>query len=142
MAEITLSKRAQILKPSPTLALGAKAKALADKGHDVISLSLGEPDWDTLQVAKDAGIEAIQKGFTKYTPSAGLPELRAQIAEQTQQETGGTYETSQVPVSTGGKFILYAWLQCLCEAGDEVVIPAPYGVSYPVIAELAGATSV
>ena len=133
-----LSQRAQNLKPSPTLALAAKAKELAAQGHDVISLSVGEPDWDTLECAKKAGIEAIQSGFTKYTPSNGIPELRKAIAEQTTQDLGATYSADDVTVTTGGKFVIFSALQCVIDPGDEVIIPAPYWVSYPVMVELAG----
>lgn len=137
-----ISKRAQSLKPSPTLALAAKAKELASQGHDVISLSVGEPDWDTFECAKAAGIKAIQDGFSKYTPSNGIPELRKAIAAQTSQDLGVTYTADDVTVSTGGKFVIFAALQCAIDPGDEVIIPAPYWVSYPVMVELAGGVPV
>lgn len=132
-----ISKRAKSLKPSPTLALAAKAKELAAQGHDVISLSVGEPDWDTFECAKKAGIRAIEEGFSKYTPSNGIPELRKAIALQTSQDLGVTYSADEVTVSTGGKFVIFAALQCVIDPGDEVIIPAPYWVSYPVMVELA-----
>jgi aspartate aminotransferase len=132
-----LSQRAQNLKPSPTLALAAKAKELTAQGHKVISLSVGEPDWDTFQCAKRAAMAAIESGFSKYTPANGIPELRKAIAEQTQKEIGINYSPEQVTVSTGGKFIIFSALQTLLNPGDEVIIPAPYWVSYPTMVELA-----
>jgi aspartate aminotransferase len=136
-----ISERAKSLKPSPTLALAAKAKELAAQGHDVISLSVGEPDWDTLECAKKAGIEAIQKGQTKYTPANGIVELRKAIATQTSADLGVSYTADDVTVSSGGKFTLFAALQMVVDPGDEVIIPAPYWVSYPVMVELAGGKS-
>jgi aspartate aminotransferase len=132
-----ISQRAKSLKPSPTLALAAKAKELAAKGNDVISLSVGEPDWDTLECAKQAGIKAIQDGFTKYTPSNGIPELRKAIAAQTNADIGSNYTADDVTVSSGGKFTIFAAIQAVIDPGDEVVIPAPYWVSYPTMVELA-----
>ncbi len=133
-----ISKRAQNLKPSPTLALAAKAKELAAQGHDVISLSVGEPDWDTLECAKRAGIDAIVKGQSKYTPASGMPALRKAIAEQTSRDLGLEYSLNDVTVSSGGKFVLFSAIQATIDPGDEVIIPAPYWVSYPVMVELAG----
>jgi aspartate aminotransferase len=137
-----ISQRAKSLKPSPTLALAAKAKELAAQGKDVISLSVGEPDWDTFECAKAAGIKAIQEGFSKYTPSNGIPELRKAIAAQTNQDLNTNYTADEVTVSTGGKFVIFAALQCAVDPGDEVIIPAPYWVSYPVMVELAGGVPV
>ncbi len=133
-----ISDRAKNLKPSPTLALSAKAKELASQGHDVISLSVGEPDWDTLECAKRAGIDAIVKGQSKYTPSNGLPDLRKAIATQTSNDLGLTFSPDEVTVSAGGKYVLFAAIQTAINPGDEVIIPAPYWVSYPVMVELAG----
>lgn len=133
-----LSKRAQALKPSPTLAIAAKAKELAAQGHPVISLSVGEPDWDTFERIKEAGIAAIKKGQTKYSPSNGILPLRQAIVEQTNRDLGTKYDASEVTVTAGAKFVLFAALQALVDPGDEVVIPAPYWVSYPTMAELAG----
>lgn len=132
-----LSVRAQSLKPSPTLALAAKAKELASKGVDVISLSVGEPDWDTFDGAKQAAIQAIQKGMTKYTPAAGTPSLRQLIADTTSRELGIPFEAGEVTVTAGGKFVLFSAFQMLLGPGDEVLIPAPYWVSYPTMVELA-----
>lgn len=132
-----LSQRILNLKPSPTLALAAKAKELKDQGHDVISLTVGEPDWDTLPSAKEAGMAAIRNGATKYTPANGIPELRQAICAQTNKELGLDYKPDQVTVSAGGKFIIFAALQAVVDPGDEVIVPAPYWVSYPVMVELA-----
>lgn len=133
-----LSTRAQNLKPSPTLAIAAKAKAMKEEGLDVISLSVGEPDWDTYSEIKEAGINAIKSGNTKYAPAAGLPKLKKAIVQLAKDEVGVDYQPSQATVSTGAKFILFSALQMLVDEGDEVLIPIPYWVSYPTMAELAG----
>lgn len=133
-----LSKRVLNLKGSPTLALASQAKELKAQGKDVISLSVGEPDWDTFESIKKAGYQAIERGVTKYTPAAGTPELRKAIAHQTSEDLGLSYDFSQVTVSSGGKFIIFCALQSLLDPGDEVIIPAPYWVSYPDMVELAG----
>ncbi|MCB0367083.1 MAG: pyridoxal phosphate-dependent aminotransferase [Bdellovibrionaceae bacterium] len=132
-----LADRVASLKPSPTLALAAKAKELKKQGHDVYSLTVGEPDWDTFEQIKAAGIEAIKSGQTKYAPANGLPELRQAICEQTILDLGHHYDADQVTVSTGAKFVLYAALQALVNPGDEVIVPGPYWVSYPTMVELA-----
>jgi len=138
-----LSQRALNLKSSPTLALVAKAKELQSKGHDVISLTVGEPDWATFPVAAEAGIQAIQKGHTKYTPAQGTIELRQAIAKRTEIDLGLKYSPAkEVAVTSGAKFAIFAALQVLCNSGDEVIIHSPYWVSYPVMAELAGAKPV
>lgn len=131
-----LSQKARSLKPSPTLAIAAKAKDLAAQGHSVISLSVGEPDWDTFPAIKDAGCQAIQAGQTKYGPSNGTPQLRTAIAHKTKQLLGVEYKPTEVTVSVGAKFILFGALQMLVDPGDEVLIPAPYWVSYPTMVEL------
>ena len=131
-----LSKKARSLKPSPTLAIAAKAKELAAQGHSVISLSVGEPDWDTFPSVKAAGIHAIEAGQTKYAPSNGTPQLRTAIAHQTSKFLGVNYSANEVMVTVGAKFVVFAALQMLCDPGDEVLIPAPYWVSYPTMAEL------
>jgi aspartate aminotransferase len=133
-----LSKRVENLKSSPTLALAAKAKELKNQGLDVYSLTVGEPDWDTFDLIKKAGIEAIQAGQTKYSPAEGTPELRAAICQQTVLDLGVHYDPKQVTVTAGAKFVIYSALQCLINPGDEVVIPSPYWVSYPTMVELAG----
>lgn len=137
-----LSKKAQGLKPSPTLFLVAKARELQSQGHDVISLTVGEPDWPTYPAASEAGIEAIRKGFTKYTPASGTPDLRKAIAERVRVDLGQDYSVHEVAVTSGAKFAIFAALQVLCDPQDEVIIHSPYWVSYPVMAELAGATPV
>jgi len=131
-----LSKKALALKPSPTLTIAAKAKELQAQGHKVISLSVGEPDWDTPATIKESGIQAIQAGQTKYAPSNGTPALRTAIAHQTQKLLGVEYSPNEVTVSAGAKFILFSALQTLIDPGDEVLIPAPYWVSYPTMVEL------
>ncbi|MCB0343172.1 MAG: pyridoxal phosphate-dependent aminotransferase [Pseudobdellovibrionaceae bacterium] len=139
---IKLSQRVSELKPSPTLALAAKAKELKAQGNDVISLSVGEPDWDTFDSVKKAAKQAIDDGITKYTPANGTPELRQAICDQTNSDLGTKYGPNDVTVSTGGKFIIFAALQSVVDPGDEVVIPAPYWVSYPTMVELAGGVPV
>jgi aspartate aminotransferase len=134
---LQLSKRAQNLKASPTLFLVAKAKELAAQGHDVISLTVGEPDWPTFKIPSDAGIEAIQKNITKYTPAAGTIELRKAIATKIKSEIGQVYTPKEITVASGAKFIVFAALQMLCSPGDEVIIATPYWVSYPTMVELA-----
>lgn len=134
---IQLSKRAQNLKTSPTLFLVAKAKELAAQGHDVISLTVGEPDWPTFKIPSSAGIEAIEKNITKYTPANGTLELRQTIIEKIKSELGVIYTPKQITVASGAKFIVFAALQMLCSPGDEVIIGSPYWVSYPTMVELA-----
>lgn len=137
-----LSERAQQLKPSPTLALAAKAKELIALGHDVISLTVGEPDWDTFSSIKKIAISEIESGNTKYTSANGIPELRQAIAQQTAEFLEVSYKSQNVVVTAGGKMAIFAALQCLCNTGDEIIIPAPYWVSYPTMVELAGGTPV
>lgn len=135
-----LSKRAQSLKTSPTLFLVAKAKELQAQGHPVISLTVGEPDWPTYPAAAQAGHEAIEKGITKYTAANGTIELRKAILERLKIDTGLQYAVNEVAVTSGAKFAIFAALQVLCDANDEVIIHSPYWVSYPTMVELAGAT--
>ncbi|MBY0452068.1 MAG: aminotransferase class I/II-fold pyridoxal phosphate-dependent enzyme, partial [Bdellovibrionaceae bacterium] len=135
-----LSKRAQNLKPSPTLFLVAKANELKAQGHDIISLTVGEPDWPTYPAAAEAGIEAIRKGVTKYTAASGTPELRKAIVAATERDIGQTYAINEVAVTSGAKYAIFAALQVLCDTNDEVIIHSPYWVSYPVMVELAGGT--
>lgn len=132
-----MSKRAQNLKTSPTLFLVAKAKELAAQGHDVISLTVGEPDWPTFKVASDAGIEAINKGITKYTAANGTLELRQAIVGKMKDELGLDYTAKQITVASGAKFVIFAALQMICDPGDEVIVATPYWVSYPTMIELA-----
>ncbi len=132
-----LSERAKNLKTSPTLFLVAKAKELQAQGHDVISLTVGEPDWPTYPAASEAGIEAIRKGITKYTAANGTIELRKAIAARIQTDLGLTYAVNEIAVTSGAKFSIFAALQILCDPQDEVIIHSPYWVSYPTMVELA-----
>jgi len=137
-----ISKRAASLSPSLTLAIDSKAKAMKAAGEDVVGFGAGEPDFDTPQHIKDAAAKALADGFTKYTPAAGIPELRQAIADKHKRENGLTYKPSQVIVSCGGKHSCYNVIIATCEEGDEVIIPAPYWLSYPEMVKLAGATPV
>ena len=140
--DYSLSSRAVSLAPSLTLAISAKAKELRARGEDVIGLGAGEPDFDTPQHIKDAAAQALADGFTKYTPSSGIPELRQAVADKFQRDYGVEYEPSQIIVSSGGKHSCFNVIYATCEAGDEVIIPAPYWLSYPEMAKLAGAKPV
>ena len=133
-----LAQRVVNLKPSPTLAVDAKAKALKAQGADIINLSAGEPDFDTPDHIKEAAIKAIKDGFTKYTPVAGILELRQAIIDKLKRDYNVGYEPDQIVVSTGGKQGLYNCLQAIVDPGTEVIIPVPYWVSYPAMVELAG----
>jgi len=134
-----LSVWAQNVSPSPTLAIDAKAKAMLAAGEDVCSFAAGEPDFDTPQFIKDAAIAALQAGKTKYAPTPGIEPLRAAVAERYAAEYGYKIAPSQVVVSPGGKFSCYLGILATCNPGDEVIIPAPYWVSYPEMVKLAGA---
>ncbi len=133
-----LAERVINLKPSPTLAVDAKAKALKAQGADIINLSAGEPDFDTPGHIKDAAIAAIKEGFTKYTPVAGIVELRQAIIDKLKRDYSTEYGLDEVVVSTGGKQGLYNCFQAILDPGHEVIIPVPYWVSYPAMVELAG----
>ncbi len=137
-----ISKAAASLSPSLTLAIDAKAKAMKAAGEDVVGFGAGEPDFDTPQHIKDAAAKALAAGFTKYTPSSGIPELREAIAAKFKNENGLTYKPSQIIVSNGGKHSCFNVICATCEAGDEVIIPAPYWLSYPEMVKLAGAKPV
>ncbi len=137
-----LATRLQKIKPSATLAQSARAKAMAAAGVDVVSLVAGEPDFETPEFIKDAGIAAIRGGFTKYTLTAGTPELRAAICEKLETENGLKYRPEQVLVSTGAKHSVYNLFQALLDPGDEVIIFAPYWVSYPDIVRMAEGTPI
>lgn len=137
-----ISKRAASLSPSLTLAIDSKAKAMKAAGEDVVGFGAGEPDFDTPQHIKDAAAKALADGFTKYTPAAGIPELRQAIADKHKRENGLTYKPSQIIVSCGGKHSCYNVILATCEEGDEVIIPAPYWLSYPEMVKLAGATPI
>ncbi len=130
------------IAPSATIAISAKARALKAAGRDVIALSAGEPDFDTPDNIKNAAIEAIKAGKTKYTDPDGMPELKAAICAKFKRENGLEYKPSQVHVAPGGKPVIYNALVATLNPGDEVIIPAPYWVSYPDMTLLAGGTPV
>ena len=130
------------VKPSATLAATAKSRELVRQGRDIISLSVGEPDFDTPDNIKEAAIRAIREGRTKYTDVDGIPELKEAICGKFKRENGLTYKPSQVNVSPGGKPVIYNAFVATLSPGDEVIIPAPYWVSYPDMALLAGGEAV
>ena len=140
--EIKVANRAASIRPSPTLAVTAKAAELRAAGRDIIALSAGEPDFDTPGHIKDAAIKAIHDGKTKYTAAGGLPELKQAVIDKFQRENALTYKPGQVLVSCGAKHSIYNLMQALLNPGEEVIIPAPYWVSYPDMAKLAGAEPV
>ncbi|MHB1174051.1 MAG: pyridoxal phosphate-dependent aminotransferase [Sulfuriferula sp.] len=133
-----LSKRVQAIKPSPTLAVTARAAKLKAEGKDIIGLGAGEPDFDTPQHIKDAAVGAIARGFTKYTPVGGTPSLKQAVINKFKRDNGLDYTAKQILVSCGGKQSFFNLVQALINPGDEVIIPAPYWVSYPDIVILAG----
>ncbi|MDR0902153.1 MAG: pyridoxal phosphate-dependent aminotransferase [Opitutaceae bacterium] len=135
-----LSTWAKNIAPSPTLAVDAKAKALLAAGEDVCGFAAGEPDFDTPDHIKEAAAAALKAGKTKYAPTPGIPPLRAAIADDYAARLGLQVAPSQVVVSPGGKFSCYLSILAVCSPGDEVIIPAPYWVSYPEMVKLAGAT--
>lgn len=130
------------IAPSPTLAMSTRVFELKAQGIDVIGLSAGEPDFDTPDFVKDAAIEAIQRGKTKYTAVDGIPELKAAIQAKFKRDNGIDYSAKQISVNAGGKHTLFNALVATVDAGDEVIIPAPYWVSYPDIVQFAGGTPV
>jgi len=130
------------VKPSPTIAVSTKAAEMKAAGKDVIGLGAGEPDFDTPVNVKQAAIEAINAGKTKYTAPDGIPELKQAIANKFERENGISYQTSEISVACGGKHIIYNAIMATINPGDEVLIPAPYWVSYPDITLLAGGTPV
>ncbi len=137
-----ISERAAQLTPSLTLSIDSKAKAMKAEGIDVCGFGAGEPDFDTPEHIKKAAIEALEAGFTKYTPSAGIPELRQAIAEKFANDNGLNYRAAQIIVSNGAKHSCYNAILATCQPGDEVIIPSPYWVSYPEMVRLAGAEPV
>ena len=139
---IDIAHRAASIKPSPTLAVTAKAAELQAAGRDIIALSAGEPDFDTPEHIKEAAIKAIQDGKTKYTAAGGMPELKQAVADKFRRENNLNYHPDQILVSCGAKHGIYNLMQALLNPGDEVIIPAPYWVSYPDMAKLAGAEPV
>src|SRR6201985_2121927 len=124
------------ISPPPPIAVTTKARELKAAGRDVIGLGAGEPDFDTPDNIKEAAIKAIRAGKTKYTDVDGIPELKAAIARKFKRENSLDYEKGQISVGTGGKQVLYNALAVTLNPGDEVIIPAPYWVSYPDIVEL------
>jgi len=137
-----LASRVKELTPSLTLAIDSKAKALKAEGVDVCGFGAGEPDMDTPEHIKAAAIEALNAGFTKYTPAAGTPELRQAISEKFSKDNGLEYKPSQIIVSNGAKQSCFNAIAATCNPGDEVIIPTPYWLSYPEMVRLAGAEPV
>ena len=137
-----LAERVLRIEPSLTTIVDTKAKAMKKAGVDVISFGAGEPDFGTPEHIKEAAIRAIKEGFTKYTPVGGVDELKEAIKARLQEDLGLSYQLNEVVVSCGGKHSLYNIAQVLWEPGDEVIVPAPYWVSYPPMILLAGATPV
>jgi aspartate aminotransferase len=137
-----ISKRARNVPPSATIAVTARAQELKAQGVDVIGFGAGAPDFDTPDYIKDAAIAALKAGKTKYTAAAGIVELRTAIAEKLRRENGLEYTPDQIIVNIGGKHSLYEAMQAVLDPGDEVILPAPYWVTYPETIKLAGAISV
>jgi len=135
-----ISQRAQSVPPSATIAVTARAKELKAQGVDVVGFGAGEPDFDTPEYIKEAAIEALRTGQTKYTAAAGIPELRQTIAAKLEKDNGLTYSPDQIIVNIGGKHSVYEAMQAVLDPGDEVLLPAPYWVTYPETVKLAGAT--
>ena len=134
---LPVSKRVQRVKPSPTVALTGRVAQLKAEGKDIIGLGVGEPDFDTPAHIADAGVEAIRKGFTRYTPVEGTAELKDAIIAKFKRDNGLEYKRNQILVSTGAKQTIFNLILAIIDAGDEVVIPAPYWVSYPDMVLLA-----
>lgn len=137
-----LSIRVQQIKPSATLAITAKAAEMRAAGKSVISLSVGEPDFETPKAAREAGIEAINAGFTRYTAVAGIPELRKAVAEKFKRDNDLDYSPDEILVSTGGKQCIFNLLMAVMNPGERAIIPAPYWVSYPDMVKLTEGTPV
>ncbi|MFJ7725582.1 pyridoxal phosphate-dependent aminotransferase [Neobacillus sp. NPDC097160] len=137
-----LADRVMALTPSSTLAITAKAKELKEQGEDVIGLGAGEPDFNTPQHILDAAFQSMNAGYTKYTPSAGLPALKQAIIKKFEQDQGLTFRPNEIIVGNGAKHVLYTLFQVLLNEGDEVIIPSPYWVSYPEQVKLAGGVPV
>lgn len=135
------SERVSQLKPSLTLAITSKVKAMRKRGVDVAGFGAGEPDFDTPAGIKKAGIEAINKGFTKYTPSSGIPELKVAVCEKFKKDNALFFKPENIVISCGAKHALYNTLQVLCDRGDEVIVISPYWVSYTEMVSLSGAKS-
>jgi len=135
-----ISQRAKKVAPSATLAVTNRANELKAQGIDVVGFGAGEPDFDTPEYIKEAAIKALKEGKTKYTPASGIPELRAAIARKLETENGLKYTPEQIIVNIGGKHSVYEAMQAVLDPGDELLLPAPYWVTYPEAAGLAGAT--
>src|SRR2546421_7082273 len=135
---LPLAERMKLISESITLAVSAKAAALKKTGVDVVGFGAGEPDFDTPAFIKDAAKAALDKGQTKYTPTPCMPELKAAIAEKFNRENGLPYKPEQITTGAGGKHCLYMAFMAVLNAGDEVLIPSPYWVSYPEQVKLAG----
>lgn len=142
MGITNLSKRVDEVSGSATLAISAKSKEMKRRGRSIVDLSVGEPDFDTPWSIKEAGIRAIKDGFTKYTPTAGMPELIQAICDKFKRDSGLDYSPSQIIVSVGAKQALYNAILAICNPGDEVIIPQPFWVSYPEQVKLAEATPI
>ncbi len=140
--KITLAQRVLEVPPSPTLAVNAKAKALRAAGEDVLNFSVGEPDFDTPAHVREAGKKAIDDGHTRYTAVPGIPELREAVCHRFAEDHGWRYEPDEIQVCCGGKHGLYNIFQAVLNPGDEVLVPAPYWVSYPPMVMLAGGVPV
>jgi aspartate aminotransferase len=139
---MSLTKRVQDIKPSPTLEITAKAVAMKAQGIDVIGFGAGEPDFDTPENIKEAAIKALKEGFTKYTPADGIVELKDAIIEKFKRDSGLDYKRTEIIVTCGGKHSLYNIAQALFQKGDEVIIPSPYWVTFPAQVILAEATPI
>ncbi len=142
MTSVKLADRLREIEGSPTLALAAKAKALAKAGKPVVDFTAGEPDFPTPDHIKQAGIQAITANHTRYTPVAGIPELRAAVAERVNRQRGTSYQPAQTIVTCGTKHALFNVFQTLCQSKDEVIVFSPYWVSFPPLVRLSGATPV
>lgn len=140
--QLFISKKAKQITPSPTLEIDAKFKKMKQDGIPVVGFGAGEPDFNTPENVKDAGIEAINKNFTRYTPASGTIELKKAICDKIKRDTGLEYTNANIVVSNGGKHSLTNTFACICDPGDEVIIPAPYWVSYPEMVKLADAVPV
>jgi len=139
---MTISRRVQGIKPSPTITISAKAKAMKAEGIDVIGFGAGEPDFDTPDHIKKAAIKALEEGFTKYTAAGGIDELKDAVIKKFKRDNGLDYDRRNILISCGGKHCIYNLAQVLFDTGDEVIIPSPYWVSYPPIVTLADAVPV
>lgn len=139
---MSITRRISSISPSLTLAITAKAKAMKAEGKSIIGFGAGEPDFNTPQHIIDAAKAALDKGFTKYTPSSGLLELRKKIAQKFKEDNNLDYEPSQIIVSSGAKHSIFNAMFALLEEGDEVIIPAPYWLTYPELVKVCGGVSV